>query len=372
MEQKLHLAFSEADWERVTNNWQAWWDGKLDRPMVVIECIDPVYRRRKVIPGFDNDMWNNLAYLPVDFPIDTVLDNVKDQLEATRWYGDAFPKWYGNFGPGIIAAFLGALAEANTETTWFHPLEVGSLEEMTLRYDSENFWWNRLRAFTEQATLRWSGQVTFAHFDMVGCLDILAALRETNKLLVDTIENPAPLAARMGELVQLWLRYYWEYYHLVAPHSRGFSCWGPIWFPGPGYYLQCDFAYMISPRMFKRFVMPELEACCAALEFPFYHLDGKGQIAHLDHLLSLERLRGIQWVPGDGAPPPEDWPEILKRIRQGNKLCQVFTTRQGALKIIREQDGGKGFILKIEEDLEESQVEVFFRQLEKEGGWTIS
>ncbi len=29
-------------------------------------------------------------------------------------------------------------------------------------------------------------------------------------------------------------------------------------------------------------------------ELSFYHLGGKGQILHLDMLLSLERLRGIQ------------------------------------------------------------------------------
>ncbi len=45
--------------------------------------------------------------------------------------------------------------------------------------------------------------------------------------------------------------------------------------------LQCDFAYMISPQMFERFVLPDLTACCEALEHGFYHLDGKGQIRHL-------------------------------------------------------------------------------------------
>ena len=64
--------------------------------------------------------------------------------------------------------------------------------------------------------------------------------------------------------------------------------------------LQCDFSYMISPAMFERFVMPDLAACCDALDHGFYHLDGKGEIRHLEMLLSLERLRGIQWIPATG------------------------------------------------------------------------
>jgi hypothetical protein len=59
-------------------------------------------------------------------------------------------------------------------------------------------------------------------------------------------------------------------------------------------------------------------------------------------LLAIERLRGIQLIPGDGAPPPEEWLPLLKRIRDAGKLCQVCVTPEGALKIAREL-GGKGF-----------------------------
>ncbi len=368
MPKDLKLKFSEADWERVTGNWRAWWEGKLERPMVVIERIDPEFRRQELIAGFENDEFDNLAYLPPGFPAEKLMDAVQARLEATCWYADAFPKWWANLGPGIIAAFLGARAEASEETTWFHPLEADSLQEIHLEFDPSNFWWQRLNEFTREAVSRWSGQLTFGHFDMVGSLDILAALRGTAPLLLDTIQDPETLAERIGEMVRLWKWFYQEYFRMIAPYSRGFSCWGPVWFPGSGYYLQCDFAYMISPKMFKRFVMPGLEACCAMLEYPFYHLDGKGQIAHLDQLLSLERLRGIQWMPGDGAPPAEEWPEVLRRIREGGKLCQVYTTRQRTLKMVRTL-GGKGFILKIDEDLGEAEIEEFLRQMEKEGAW---
>ena len=55
--------------------------------------------------------------------------------------------------------------------------------------------------------------------------------------------------------------------------------------------------------MFERFLLPDLTACCEVIDDPFYHLDGKGALPHLDMLLSLEKLKGVQWVPGDGQPP---------------------------------------------------------------------
>ena len=116
--------------------------------------------------------------------------------------------------------------------------------------------------------------------------------------------------------------------------------------------LQSDFSYMISPAMFERFVMPDLTACCNHLDHGFYHLDGKGEIPHLDMLLSIERLRGIQWIPGDGQPPPHKWLPLLKRIRDGGKLCQVFVSLEGARTIVRNL-GGRGFMFVFEPALME-------------------
>jgi hypothetical protein len=114
--------------------------------------------------------------------------------------------------------------------------------------------------------------------------------------------------------------------------------------------------------MFERFVLPDLAACCEALDHGFYHLDGKGQIPHLDMLLSLKRLRGIQWIPGDGAPPPEEWLPLLKRIRDGGKLCQVYVSPRGAQTIVREL-GGRGFALCIQEKMSRAEAEDFLRGL---------
>src|SRR5512145_563062 len=103
---------------------------------------------------------------------------------------------------------------------------------------------------------------------------------------------------------------------------------------------------MISPIMFEGYVLPDLAACCEIMEHPFYHLDGKGELPHLDMLLGLEKLCGIQWVPGDGAPPPQQWLPVLKRIRDAGKRCHVEVTPEGARTIIRAL-GGRGFAFKI-------------------------
>jgi 5-methyltetrahydrofolate--homocysteine methyltransferase len=127
--------------------------------------------------------------------------------------------------------------------------------------------------------------------------------------------------------------------------------------------LQSDFSYMISPAMFERFVLPDLTALCDVIDDPFYHLDGKGELPHLDMLLSIEKLKGVQWIPGDGQPPPEQWPKVLKKIRDAGKLCQVYVSPQGAQTIVREL-GGTGFVLAInDEHLAPEEARELYKEL---------
>lgn len=119
---------------------------------------------------------------------------------------------------------------------------------------------------------------------------------------------------------------------------------------------------MISPKMFERFVLPDISACCERLDYPFYHLDGKGEIPHLEMLLAIPRLRGIQWVPGDGQPQAEHWLALLERILKSGKLCQVSVSAQGALRIVREL-GGKGMVLWISEALTPHQGQALLEEI---------
>jgi hypothetical protein len=81
---------------------------------------------------------------------------------------------------------------------------------------------------------------------------------------------------------------------------------------------------MIGPAMFDEFVKPEIVATCEKLPRTVYHLDGVGQLAHLDSLLDIEPLDGVQWVPGDGKPGSAHWPEVFRKIHAAGKRIQIY------------------------------------------------
>jgi hypothetical protein len=356
----INLKFHEEDWDRIERDWSAWWAGELDRPMVWLTTEDTQKRAgAPAAPGY-------VTNLPKEMPLEEVVDRYQAQLEAAHFHADSFPKWWLNFGPGIMAGFTGSRVITAPDTVWFEPEQWVPIEEQRIEYDPDNFWWQRVRGLTQLSTERWGDQVAVGHTDLGGNLDILASFRGSQQLSLELIDAPEEVDRQVAEITRLWLRYYDELYAIIQQSGRGTTPWAPIWSPRRTYMLQSDFAYMISPKMFERFVMPDLEACCAALDHAFYHLDGKGQIPHLDQLLSIDDLWGIQWVPGDGAPPPEDWLPLLKRIRDGGKLCQVGVSAAGARKIVREL-GGKGFCLHIwPSDFTPEEAEAFLKVLAEE------
>lgn len=357
------LNFTEADWERIERDTQAWWEHELDRPLVYLAVTDPL-----PYPW----PYAYLTNYPLDMPAEQVVDRYEPFLNATHFYADAFPWWWINFGPGIAAGFLGSKVDSvsdPSETVWFSPARPVEIQDLHFTYDAQNIWWQRVQDITAAAAERFEGMLQVSHTDLGGNLDILASFRETQGLLFDVVEQPDEVDRLVREINRLWLQYYDAQEAVIRTWCRGTSSWTPIWTTGKTYMLQCDFCYMISPAMFERFVMPDLTACCDHLTHGFYHLDGKGEIPHLDMLLSIKRLRGIQWIPGDGQPTPDQWLPLLKRIRDGGKLCQVFVSPEGALRIVKNL-GGKGFLLVINELGSEFQkpevAQAFLKKLEEE------
>jgi 5-methyltetrahydrofolate--homocysteine methyltransferase len=352
---KPNLHFKPQDWKRIKRDWTAWWNHDLDRPMVVVDVYE--WQGQSFVPQFEG--WNIEKDI---FPVEQVLDYYQRILQDVTFHGDSWPRWWPNFGAGIIAGFQGASIGVDENTVWFEPLINTGLEDIKLQYDPQNFWWRWVKSITRAAVERWGDQITIATTDLGGNADILASLRGTQNLLIDLYDAPEVVDRLASRITQLWIRYYDELHQIIKTTNNGTTSWAPMWAPGRYYMLQSDFAYMISPPMFERFVLPDLEKICNHLDYGFYHLDGKGQIPHLDMMLAIENLRGIQWIPGDGAPPPEKWLPLLKRIREAGKLCQVYVSAKGALTIAKEL-GGKGFTFMIVDLLPEQDVDTLVKEL---------
>ena len=118
--------------------------------------------------------------------------------------------------------------------------------------------------------------------------------------------------------------YFKDFSALNESDKYGYSNWTKLLSMKKSAVLQSDFSYMISPEHFKEFVLPELSLSCQKLDRSIYHMDGSGQIPHLDMLLGIKELDVIQWVPNHSQEDCDLWQDIYKRISDSGKKIQFI------------------------------------------------
>jgi len=315
----VKTGFDNDRWAKIKDDARRWWAGDPGRPLIQVRLKGkPPERPEPALPGHEF-----ASFYPMDVPGEEIVDRWDYDLGRTMFLGDAFPHVCPNLGPGVIAAFLGAELVNGSDTVWFHPKEDLPIADLDFQFDPDNAWYLRCRDLILAAVDRWGGSVQCGLTDLGGNLDILSVFRPSEKLIYDLYDSPEHVKRLTWKAHELWWRYFKEFSALTEGTNRGYSTWAGILSEEPHYMLQCDFCYSIGPEMFDEFVKPELKASADRLVNAFYHLDGKGQLAHLDSLLEIDSIRGIQWVPGAGAPDVLHWPEVYRKITAAGKRIHI-------------------------------------------------
>lgn len=332
----MGIAFSPEQWSQVEQTYEAWWQDELERPVLPIwlEGRDP----GRSCP--DVPLLTQATCADLSIPAEALIDRLDYELSRYSYLGDAFPMVrFDSFGPGLVAAFLGARLDNSTGRVWFHPQAVQPIGEIQPVYDPDNIWLKRIREIYAAGLARWGDQVLMSLPDLGGSLDILSTFRPSEALLLDLIDEPEEVERLNWACHALWHRFFGELSEQLRagvggqPGARGWTDWGGTFSAKPSYILQCDFCYMISPTMFDTFVKPELAASAKRMGRAIYHLDGIGQLPHLASLLEIDEIRAIQWVPGDGKPSQEEWLQVYSQIRDGGKGALLFCGPEGMMRI---------------------------------------
>lgn len=338
----MGIHFDESRWEKIKRDYDLWWDHKLDRPLinVQVEAYTPD-RPEPATPLLTQETALDLSLDP-----DDLIDRIDYELSKIEYLGDSYPYFNMDcFGPGVLAAFLGAIPDNSRGNIWFNSPwdEDDELCDQHFTYQPDNVWFNRVKEIYRAANRRWHGRVVMGMVDLGGVMDCLAVFRGTNNLLMDLYDDPDEVKRLAGELHELWMRYYDELCTVMEEENIGYSDWSRIFSTKRSYIIQSDFCFMISNDMFREFVMDELRQCTEVLGNVIYHLDGPGELKHLDDILTFPKLKAVQWVPGAGAPDQCHWPEVYQKIHNAGKYIQVWDGYD-AIRAVQEQTGARNGI----------------------------
>lgn len=350
--------FDQTKWQKIKDDYNLWWADKSPRPLIqgFLQGCDPIVEKGEI------DFKHFQSFYDLDVPADKIAQAIEYNLSTTRFLGDAYPFYFPNFGPGVIAAFMGAELVNSTEqnTVWFEPVEQQEVKDISFKYDPDNNWVKRIEDIVKAVQNRIADKVQISLTDLGGNLDILSSFRPSEKLMFDLFDCPDEVEKLNWQAHDVWWKYYEHFNEIYKTTNPGFSAWDGIFSEKPFYMLQCDFCFMIGPDHFAKFAKPELEKTAQKLDNAFYHLDGPGELAHLDALLEIDAIKGIQWIPGAGAETIENWPDVYKKITDAGKLIQIFAHQTekkfDIIDIIASQTGrADNIIYRIDTKLEDQQ-----------------
>ena len=331
-----HVYKEDAD--RARERVEAWWNGAvLDR--VVLQAPAPRVPGRALAadPNLDTSNWGQAEYRQHFTDPEVVVPRLRQRLREIHFGGESFPVMFPvSIGMvAITANFLGCpMRFVSSSTIWHDPIIRDWSRLPPLEYDAGNEWWlasqRLLRAAVEQADGYHVGCP-----DLNGPTEVLGLLRGNQELAFDLYDNPGHIKPALAKINQAWFRYWSECAAITRPTGGSFF-WMGFWSDKPAIDLQSDFSCMMSSALFDEFFLPFLEEQTRMVERTVYHLDGPGAIRHLDSLLELPRLTGIQWIQGAGGGSVLQYIPLLKRIQEGRKLVSAFCEKRELPRLLEE------------------------------------
>lgn len=321
---------------RYQENWEAckgkhleyWALENHDRPLMVVTAPKNGSRGGdSFAPDTLRDRWLDTEY---------VIRRGRRQFENTYFGGEALPILWPNIGPDFFGALFGCELEFGENTSWAHPNVEDWDTVKPLALDPENPWWKKMVEMTAAMADDAKGDYLVGITDIHSGADGLVSLRGPQNLCYDLVDHPEAVKRVNFEMLEVYKAVVRNLHAIISRKQEGSVNWMRIWHPGLWYVTSCDFSCMISPAAYKEFCLEEIRREIDFLDASVYHLDGPGALKHLDAILKIPNLNGVQWVYGAGQPSARHWIPVLKKIQDAGKTIQVDTAPGDLDVLLRE------------------------------------
>lgn len=332
----------KSDWAQAKEDLIRWWDRKGLAVSVAAKRDVPMETLPQPAPVAD----------PQQAHCDAAGRTARNiyNMANTFYGGVAAPMSDCLIGPGSLSTFLGCQPHFSKETVWYDPCISDPDKFGPIRFSPKNNeWWDIHMGLIREGARQNKGRYLVGMPDLIENMDTLASMRGSQPLLMDMMERPQWVKDRLAEINEAYFAAFDLMYEAMEfEGGNAFVAFG-LWGPGKTAKVQCDISCMISPAMYKEFVVPSLKAQCDWLDYSMYHLDGEDAMQHLDALLSIDSLDAIEWTPvgasGAAGKPQGGDPvfyDLYRRIKKAGKSVQAIGVQPDQLAPLLDAVGPEG------------------------------
>jgi len=239
------------DIEETAKRWNAFYAGEIiDRPIICVTAP------REDVQGGRGSNYYDRTYGDMD----SIIEGAIQSARATYYGGESVPSFWLSFGPDEVAVFTGSefkWSKDSGDTNWSVPYIDDWEKALPITIKEDHPLWQRMLEFYRRAAEKTAGKMLLTHIDLHTNMDIFAAIRGPQKLCTDLLDCPELIDRAMDDARAIFPKIWYEIAKAGRMDDFGY-CHGMYSMEGAA-TLQCDFSCMISPEMFRRWVLPALE-----------------------------------------------------------------------------------------------------------------
>jgi hypothetical protein len=307
------------DYEKSKMRMDAFWERELiDRPLVQFQLNKPANERLELPVSGHATLWDKM--IDAEFQAEWSLAHLSNQL----FLGDTMPVAWPNLGPEIMAACYGCpmqTAEYNVGSCSPCFQKIADTRHMMFNWNSPYL--NKLEELTDAFLEIGKGKFITGVADWHNGTDCLANLVGSMNLATALINDPNQVKASLAQIEMDHQRMYRNIYKKLKAAGQAITTWVPLVSDEKYYVVSNDYSAMVSDPMYRDLFLEGVVMECQFLDKSIYHLDGPDALRHLNTILEIGELDGVQFVPPPGKNSFRRWSHVYRRIQAAGKCIQV-------------------------------------------------
>lgn len=340
------------DWEERKRRYEEYWNLRNKTPILYV--TSPADTIIENDPGTCRDVWNDCEYH---------CRSARGYFANTYYGGDAYPYYLPDLGFDVATAMLGIEIEINDVSAWavHSDKPLSEFRDFSFKPDNKEYLTmiKALDYYINDAKNA-NGDIDY----IVGMIpfntlyDGVSSLIGPDNLCMEMIDNPEEVHRVANAHFELYKQVYSVFEKQTLRYQHGSTNWLGVYSDVPWYYISDDFIVMLSDEFFQEFIMETLLKTVDFHKRTLFHLDGENAVRHLDAILSVNKLTGVQVQATPFRQSAEFWTPYLQKIQKAGKSAWIEARHFDDVKYLVENLNPEGLFIKTYADTQDEAMRI--------------
>jgi hypothetical protein len=201
--------------------------------------------------------------------------------------------------------------------------ELDRVEEAAL--DPENPWRLKLLEYQHFLVETFGGEKPVGLPIMRGPMDMIGAMLGGERTVFGFYDHPREMERLLRICADAWLQTARAQFEVIPPFQGGYFNYRQVHLSEPSPVLQEDNVAMLSPSLYREFVLPQDERILVAFPHALFHTHSSSAHILLDDLLACPLVKSVDscWDLPPFGPPVQKLIPSYHRIQEAGKSLYV-------------------------------------------------